>query len=864
VSDPNAHSQFARAYAIWTGRLAALLGASVFCGWALGQSALTNFAPGNPAWPPMAPATGLVMLLLGCALSFGIKTTQGRYAGAPVNPAFLRTALLCLAAAGTLISLLRLAAMLRPSDRGPDQVLFGLLGRAAIAHGMRLVPMTPATAVGLALLGVAVLLGIGARGDGAQRSCALLAFTIGWLGFTHFIYGGEPLLPFSRMALHTALLLMALSAGALALRPGGGLAALCVGPGVGGHSLRRLLPAALIVPLLAGMVAQYAEHRGWVGIEAGLSLLTLSTAALFTALLWVNAARLESADAARRQAEQRLRTQLERLDLLGRITRSISERRDPRSIFQVALGSLEEHLPIDCGAVGLHDSSSGIIEMVASVGATPALRFSLGQNELQRCMRGELIYEHDLADARLPLTERLRDAGFRALVIAPLSTDGSVFGVLLAARRAPTSFSSADCEFLRQLSEHLALTTHQARLYSTLQQAYEELRQSQQAVLQQERLRALGQMASGIAHDINNALSPAALYAESLLERNTSLNAQARDSLIVIQRAIEGAAHTVARMREFYRPRDRELTLVPVDLNALLSQVVDLTRARWHDMELERGALIELRLNLAQSLPPVLGAEAEIRDALTNLVLNAVDAMPTGGTLTLSSSARAAPGADEVIVEVRDGGVGMSEEVRSRCLEPFFTTKGERGTGLGLAMVYGMTQRHGASLEIDSVSGEGTCMRLRFTAVAPRAPSPQRRATALLRSLRLLVVDDDPLLRVSLRDALESEGHEVHVAEGGQAGIDAFTASRRPGARHFDITITDLGMPRIDGRAVAAAVKATAPQTPVILLTGWGQRLQAEKMPEHIDRVLSKPPKLSELRAALAELVPQSVEPVEA
>jgi CheY-like chemotaxis protein/anti-sigma regulatory factor (Ser/Thr protein kinase) len=288
----------------------------------------------------------------------------------------------------------------------------------------------------------------------------------------------------------------------------------------------------------------------------------------------------------------------------------------------------------------------------------------------------------------------------------------------------------------------------------------------------------------------------------------------------------------------------------------LAQQVLDLTRARWSDMPQKRGVMIHLQSELASNLPPIAGVESEIREALINLVFNAVDAMPEGGTLTLRTKTSGEPGQEHVDVEVADSGIGMDEETRRRCLEPFFTTKGERGTGLGLAMVYGVAQRHNAEVDVDSARGKGTCVRMRFSVateagsdtatVPPNEPIPSRK--------RILIVDDDPLLIKSLRDALESDGHAVIAAHGGQEGINLFQSAqdrREP----FAVVITDLGMPYVDGRKVASAVKTTCPSTPVILLTGWGQRIVAEgDVPPHVNRVLSKPPKLRELRAALAEI----------
>jgi signal transduction histidine kinase/CheY-like chemotaxis protein len=532
----------------------------------------------------------------------------------------------------------------------------------------------------------------------------------------------------------------------------------------------------------------------------------------------------------------------------------------------VVIRSLEDSLPIDFGCVCLYDEHAEKV-VVTCVGLrsealamelamTQEAHISIDQNGLSRCVSGHLVYEPDVSQVKFPFPQRLARAGLGALVAAPLLLESKVFGILIVARRDPNSFSSGECEFLQQLSEHVALAAHQAETHSALQRAYDDLRQTQQVVMQQERLRALGQMASGIAHDINNAISPIALYTEILLEREVGLSKRTRDYLETTQRAIGDVAHTVARMREFYRQHEPELVLTPVDLGVLAQQVIDLTRARWSDMPQQRGIVIELRSELAPILPPVAGIESEIREALINLVFNAVDAMPGGGALTIRTKADWNAGqAGRVDLEVTDSGVGMDEVTRRRCLEPFFTTKGERGTGLGLAMVYGVTQRHNADIEMESAINEGTTIRLRFPVLASNSSEAQfAPAQAMPPRLRILSVDDDPLLIKSLRDALEADGHAVVTANGGQEGIDAFLAAELRHER-FSVVITDLGMPYVDGRKVASAIKNNSPSTPVILLTGWGQRLIAEgDIPPHVDRVLNKPPKLRELRAALVDL----------
>jgi CheY-like chemotaxis protein len=234
--------------------------------------------------------------------------------------------------------------------------------------------------------------------------------------------------------------------------------------------------------------------------------------------------------------------------------------------------------------------------------------------------------------------------------------------------------------------------------------------------------------------------------------------------------------------------------------------------------------------------------------------------MPHGGTLvlrtlTISGATEQAQEATahRVAVEVSDTGVGMDADTKRHCLEPFFTTKGERGTGLGLAVVYGVAQRHQAEVEIDSAVGIGTTVRLVFSIANPADTCIFSEPDNLIipRGLRLLIVDDDPVLLKSLNEILGADGHSVIAAQGGQQGIDAFSAAHAAG-EPVAAVITDLGMPYVDGSQVAAAVKTISPGTPVVLLTGWGMQLiDSGEAPANIDYVLSKPPKLWDLRKVL-------------
>jgi CheY-like chemotaxis protein/two-component sensor histidine kinase len=380
--------------------------------------------------------------------------------------------------------------------------------------------------------------------------------------------------------------------------------------------------------------------------------------------------------------------------------------------------------------------------------------------------------------------------------------------------------------------------------------------------MQQERLKALGQMASGIAHDINNALSPVVGFGDLLARSETTLSANGKKYLNYIKTAGEDIAHIVARLREFYRRRDERETMLSMNLNQVAEQVIDMTRPRWRDIPQSHGITVEVEAEFDAALPRVVGIESEVREALTNLILNAVDALPNGGKITVRTRVGgwdfSGPGERELthaVLEVIDTGVGMDEETRKHCLEPFFSTKGKRGTGLGLAMVYGVVERHEGKIEIESRPGHGTTVRLVFPNRKPAAAgaSPVDSVPGL--PLAILCIDDEPLLRELLKEILERDGHRVEVTDGGKAGVEAFRAAHLRG-QPFDVVITDLGMPYLDGRQVAKTLKHESPATPVILLTGWGAFMKADgDLPAQIDGVLSKPPRSRELRETLTRVM---------
>ena len=384
-------------------------------------------------------------------------------------------------------------------------------------------------------------------------------------------------------------------------------------------------------------------------------------------------------------------------------------------------------------------------------------------------------------------------------------------------------------------------------------------RDLQERLIRGEKLRALGELAAGVAHDFNNNLG-------IILGRTQLLQAKASDpdvisGLEVIRQAAMDGGQTVRRIQQYTRVRE-ELQHEVLHLPSVAAEVIEITKGKWKNEAQRRGVTVEIRIE-SNEPAPILGTRAEIREALTNLIFNAVDALPKDGTIII----RAQSNGGESILEVEDNGIGMADHVKSRMFEPFFTTKGLSGNGLGLSMVYGIVSRHRGSIEVESKERVGTIVRMRFPAVDPKSaafPLPPR-APAPYRA-QILVVDDEADLVSVMRDALTREGHDVTTATGGNEGIQKF----RRGT--FDAVLTDLGMPDVSGWEVARVVRKEGGRKVVLgLVTGWGATVSDEVMDAHgIDFVVSKPfevgtlaSKVNETLASRPAKPPRSASPSE-
>lgn len=568
-----------------------------------------------------------------------------------------------------------------------------------------------------------------------------------------------------------------------------------------------------------------------------------------------------------------------RLRLLDRVSQLALEKLDFAECMEAVVDELEIGLAVDLVsvlAIAPATSAMGIVARSKSarqrVDADPRAMATLkvGDADLSAMLGDSETFIADSADASPLVRERLAVFGLRSMCAFPWQIGTLTSGALVVCRASANGFSDTDREFFRTLAQHIRLAWTHHRALEDLRRANADLCASQAAAVQQERLRALGEMAAGIVHDINNAVSPVIGTADILLDSEPDLSPSAREGLEMIRMAGRDMAQIATRLRAFHRGRDDAAVMTRIDAAAMLRQVVQLTRGRWRDRAQQRGVTVRVELDIHTDLLNFPGIEAEVREALVNLVVNAVDAMPAGGVLTLRAChcdpshgrtpapiCMPRPGAtDFALFEVTDTGEGMDEATRQRCLEPFFTTKGEQGTGLGLAMVFGVMRRHEGMLDIASEPGRGTTVRIAFPA-GPLPVSRPRMATdevavAAARSLRVLHVDDDALLRRAMAHLLTGLGHQSVAAANGVDALALF-GTALTSDRPFDIVITDLDMPELDGRALASRIHALAPAMPVLLLTG-GAMGMAELGPTASFRaVLTKPLTVKALRRALAE-----------
>jgi signal transduction histidine kinase/BarA-like signal transduction histidine kinase len=530
------------------------------------------------------------------------------------------------------------------------------------------------------------------------------------------------------------------------------------------------------------------------------------------------------------------------VDVSQRVTRLWPPATVQRRIADLYAGLLQA----DAVALHLVDEGHLVRVEVRGQGVDPLLpeKVAVGRGPIGRvAATGEPLAIMDLtARGWLDPAERESAArlGMRAGLAVPVRAGDRLVGVLTALTSQAAPFSDDDVAVASTFAAQAGIAVENSRLYAELERALEGVQKSQDQLVQVERLRALGEMAAGVAHDFNNLLAVVMLRTELLLARGQA--PAVAESLTMIRQAAQDGAQTVRRIQEFTRTRSTR-PFGQVDMCQVLHEVVELARPRWRDQAQSRGVTYDVRVESGK-VPLVAGTAEELREALLNLLNNALEAMPAGGTFTFRATAEG----ERVVIRAADGGCGMSEETRRRVFEPFFTTKGAQGNGLGLAVVWGIMARHGGEIAVDSVLGQGTTftIRLPIPTVLPVDQGAEGRLR-LPRGKRVLVVEDNQEILRSLGDVLRDNGCEVLEAPNGA------TALARLEVEGVDLVLTDLAMPGVSGWEVASACRERYPETPVGLITGFGDQLEAEKLERHgIQFVVAKPFSSDELLQIVA------------
>lgn len=528
---------------------------------------------------------------------------------------------------------------------------------------------------------------------------------------------------------------------------------------------------------------------------------------------------------------------IKQLTILHEVGQTLSSTLDLDELLRKALELLKERWGYAICSILLLDKERNELYIRQVIGRDPEevknLRFKVGVDGIvgQVAKTGEPYYAPEVSKDihYINLSPEVQsEAAF------PLKVREEVIGVLNIETDKPRGFDQEDLKVLSSFASQMSISIENAQLFSELKQTLQELKQAQDQIIQAEKLRAMGEMASGVAHDFNNVLAVILGNIQLLLHQLDHLGPdEIRDRLRTIERSAKDGAETVRRIQEFTGMRkDKAFTLL--SLNDLIKEVTAITQPRWKDQPQQKGIQIEFVHQLSE-IPLIMGNPSELREVLTNIIFNAVDAMPSGGKITISTQ----PQTEEwVEMRITDTGIGMTEEVKKRIFDPFFTTKGVTNSGLGMSVSFGIVKRHGGEILIESEVGKGTSfiIHLPIGYEEEKKDKEPKPITQEAPSARILVIDDEDSVREILTKMLRAKGHQVMVASNGEEGIEQFKNGK------FDLVFTDLGMPKISGWEVGKTLKGMDPKVPVAMITGWGMEVNREKMSENgIDLVVCKP-----------------------
>ena len=673
------------------------------------------------------------------------------------------------------IALLTLAEYVSGRNLGIDELLFrDVAGLVKSPFPGRMSPITAGNflllACGMVLLGFERL----THRHVWTQALALVAGVLTLMVLMGYVYSVRSLYGLSshtQVALHTAIGFALLAAGILFVSPEQGLMALGVSGGAGGRLLRRLIPAAIVIPPLIGWLRLQGQRAGWYGTEFGLALFAASNVCFFTCLIWLYARSAEAADLERTQAEERLRAQKESFHHL------FANNPLPMWVWD--------------------QETTRFLE----VNEAAVAHYGYSRDEFLNMVLADVRHSEDAAGSKSRMAEHPP---------APVTQDESRH------RRKDRRIIE-----VKTTSHVLEFTGHKAVL--EMSEDITERKRLEQQFLQAQKLEAVGRLAGGVAHDFNNCLTVILGYCALVLER-AGADHPLRESLEMIHDAGERAAAVTRQLLSFSRKQVFQPRIL--DLSRTVSAMLKMLQSLI-------GEDVEVVQRLAPDLWQIQADPAQIDQILMNLAVNARDAMPKGGKLVVETAnveldhmyaqghlpVRPGP---HVMLAVTDTGTGMDKETQSKIFEPFFTTKEKgKGTGLGLATVYGIVKQSGGYIWVYSELGRGTTFKVYFRRAEEKSAEPikvQRPARPIFtESQTVLVVEDDESLQKLSCQFLQSSGFAVLQASNGAEALQI--ASLHPGPIH--LLITDTVMPGLSGSELVRRLQAQRPETKVLYVSGY-------------------------------------------
>lgn len=559
----------------------------------------------------------------------------------------------------------------------------------------------------------------------------------------------------------------------------------------------------------------------------------------------------------RKMVEENLQKRLNELKILHDFSSELSSVMTIDEIAKLIYNHIIQIIPVEGFFIDVYDEMTKQLKGLAYVYlihgrrvmiSYPNYRFNIRSHPIWE----KLIYEGKTTYVRysgkdIPspfnlLIEEIEEEGY--ILSAPMFSREKVFGVMTILIKGTNKIEEY-IPLIEHIANESAVAIERVRYFVELQesekslrQAYEELKRAHQQLILTEKIRTLGQLAGGIAHNLSNLLSIILVRAQLLKSKLT--DESLRCELEYIEKAGQDAGRIISRLREFSKPRTH-LTLVPLDLANIIEEALEITRSKWKDEAELKGVKYEIIKDFPRDRLMGITNASELREALVNIIINAIEAMPNGGTLSVGIYN---VNNERVAIYISDTGIGMDSETMAKIFDPFFTTKGEYGTGLGLSITYEIIRSHNGEIFVESELGKGT----KFTIILPATKEKIKEKVQSNTSnestskLTVLIVDDDESVLYLLKDIFLSLGYKILSAENGRKALEYIQRE------NFDLLVTDLALPDINGWTLSKEAKQKNDKIPVIILTGWGIDVPEEETKRRgADYIVTKPFELDDL-----------------